>query len=257
MNVSEQEFITGGIRKDSMKDNRIRNRRWDRVIASAAMFLLIIAVLITSVQLAAYGDPQYKFYEKEYTKYTVTDALDMKMKDVMKVTDHMMAYLIGEEEELSVVTNVDGKEQDFFNEQDRLHMADVKNLFLGGLRVRLVCLVGALILIIILIRRKAELSRLLARAYSAALGLFVAVIAFLGIAFAIDFTRCFTIFHEIFFTNDLWLFDPATDYMIRMLPEGFFLDMVLRIGMIFLSSLVCIWAAVNLWKYVAKKYKQQ
>ena len=164
-----------------MKDNRIRNRRWDRVIASAAMFLLIIAVLITSVQLAAYGDPQYKFYEKEYTKYTVTDALDMKMKDVMKVTDHMMAYLIGEEEELSVVTNVDGKEQDFFNGQDRLHMADVKNLFLGGLRVRLVCLVGAAILIIVLIRRKAELSRLLARAYSAALGLFVAVIAFLAL----------------------------------------------------------------------------
>lgn len=228
-----------------------------KILASAAMFLLIIAVLITSVQLAAYGDPQYKFYEKEYTKYTVTDALDMKMKDVMKVTDHMMAYLIGEEEKLSVVTNVDGKEQDFFNEQDRLHMADVKNLFLGGLRVRLVCLVGALILIIILIRRKAELSRLLARAYSAALGLFVAVIAFLGIAFAIDFTRCFTIFHKIFFTNDLWLFDPATDYMIRMLPEGFFSDMVLRIGMIFLSSLVCIWAAVNLWKYVTKRYKHQ
>lgn len=252
-----ENTITGGIRKDSMKDNRIRNRRWDRVIASAAMFLLIIAVLITSVQLAAYGDPQYKFYEKEYTKYTVTDALDMKMKDVMKVTDHMMAYLIGEEEKLSVVTNVDGKEQDFFNEQDRLHMADVKNLFLGGLRVRLVCLVGAAILIIVLIRRKAELSRLLARAYSAALGLFVAVIAFLGIAFSIDFTRCFTIFHKIFFTNDLWLFDPATDYMIRMLPEGFFSDMVLRIGIIFLSSLVCIWVAVNLWKYVAKKYKQQ
>lgn len=49
----------------------------------------------------------------------------------MEVTDHMMAYLIGEEEELSIVTRVDGQGQDFFNEQDRLHMADVKNLFPG------------------------------------------------------------------------------------------------------------------------------
>ena len=63
---------------------------------------------------------------------------------------------------------------------------------------------------------------------------------FLAIAFAVDFTRCFTIFHEIFFTNDLWIFDPATDYMIRMLPEGFFADMVARIGGIFLGMLAVL-----------------
>ncbi|MFR5583908.1 MAG: DUF1461 domain-containing protein [[Clostridium] scindens] len=37
------------------------------------------------------------------------------------------------------------------------------------------------------------------RAYSAALVIFLAIAAFLGIAFATDFTRCFTIFHEIFY----------------------------------------------------------
>ncbi|MFR5583909.1 MAG: DUF1461 domain-containing protein [[Clostridium] scindens] len=79
---------------------------------------------------------EYKFYQKEYEKYTVCDALGMKMEDVMQVTEHMMAYLIGEEEELSVITTVEGEKKDFFNEQDRLHMADVKNLFLGGLKVK-------------------------------------------------------------------------------------------------------------------------
>ena len=49
-----------------------------------------------------------------------------------------------------------------------------------------------------------------------------------------DFTKYFTIFHEIFFDNDLWLLDPSTDLLIRMLPEGFFMDMVIRIGIIFL-----------------------
>ena len=35
-----------------------------------------------------------------------------------------------------------------------------------------------------------------------------------------NFNKVFVIFHEIFFTNDLWLFDARYDYMIRMLPEG-------------------------------------
>ena len=54
----------------------------------------------------------------------------------------------------------------------------------------------------------------------------------------LDFNTAFTVFHEIFFTNDLWLFDPAEDYMIRMLPEVFFYDMALRIGGIFIISML-------------------
>ena len=70
-------------------------RRGQKALGTLAMFLLILALLITSFQLAIYGDPQYGFYEKEYEKYQVTRSLDMEMGDVMEVTDHMMAYLIG------------------------------------------------------------------------------------------------------------------------------------------------------------------
>ena len=216
-------------------------------IAAASMFFLIVAALLTSVQIAAYGDPQYGFYESLYEKYHVTEELDMELKDVMAVTDYMMAYLIGEEEELSIVTNVDGKEQDFFNEQDRIHMADVRNLFLGGLRLRMVLVILAAVSAGALMLWKADIRIILTKAYSWALALFLAVIAFLGAAFTIDFTGCFRIFHEIFFTNDLWMFDPAEDYMIRMLPEGFFSDMVIRIGLIFLGFLLGIWIFFKLW----------
>lgn len=221
-----------------------------KLLAAAFMFLLILVVLITSFQMAIYGDPEYKFYRKEYAKYNVTADLYMQMDDVMDVTDHMMAYLIGEEEELSVMTNVEGRDQDFFNEQDRLHMADVKNLFLGGLKLRTICLTGMILLLIIMIRSKASLSRMLPKAYFTALGVFIAVVAFLGIAFTVDFTGCFTIFHKIFFTNDLWMFDPAQDYMIRMLPEGFFADMVLRIGEIFIIMLIVLWAGFIGWRRI-------
>lgn len=229
------------------------------ILAVFAMFLLVIGILITSFQIAIYGDTEYGFYQKEYEKYKVTESLDMTIEDVMDVTEYMMDYLIGKEAELSIVTNVDGQEQDFFNEQDRLHMEDVKHLFLGGLRVRTIVLILAVILLGIALfpklkrRQMNEIKALLLRTYSAAVGAFLLVLVVLGIAFTVDFTACFTIFHKIFFTNDLWMFDPAADYMIRMLPEGFFADMVLRIVLIFVGLLLAVLAALVLWKVLTKR----
>ena len=224
----------------------------DKLLAIIAMFALIIALLLTSFQVAIYGDPEYKFYEKEYAKYNVTEPLDMKMEDVMTVTDHMMDYLIGKETELSIVTDVDGKTQDFFNEQDRLHMWDVQNLFIGGLKIRTGLLIFSAILIVILGARKVKLKEMLPKAYTIAFLVFLGILTFLGIAFTVDFTKCFTIFHEIFFTNDLWLFDPRYDYMIRMLPEGFFADMVLRILLFFLAFLAGTFVIMQGWKRYKK-----
>lgn len=229
-----------------------------RAAAFTAMFCVIIAMLITSFQIAIYGDPDYRFYQKEYEKYQVTESLYMDMEDVMKVTSYMMDYLIGKEEVLSIETEVEGRTQDFFNEQDRLHMEDVKNLFLGGLKLRTVMLLLAAVLVLFLILTKADLKKMLTGAYFAALGVFAVLIAGLLVSFAVDFTASFTVFHEIFFTNDLWMFDPAEDYMIRMLPEGFFYDMVMRIGAFFVGGLVLLFAVMMavrqkaFWKYRGK-----
>ena len=221
-----------------------------------AMFLLVMIILITSFQIAIYGDSEYRFYEKEYRKYRVTEDIHMSMENVMKVTDYMMDYLIGREEVLSVKTEVAGRRQDFFNEQDRLHMADVRKLFLGGLKIRnfLVVFVAVLFLLSLSWKNRKEgqkerdIGNQCFRAYSISLGVFLLAITLLAVAVSVDFTACFTLFHELFFSNDLWLFDPASDYMIRMLPEGFFADMVFRIGGIFLGILLGVWVLFYLWK---------
>ena len=235
---------------------------WYRVTITIAMLLVIFALLITGFQLAVYGDSHYGFYKKEYEKYRVTDDLNMKLDNVMAVTEHMMAYLIGKEEKLSIVTDVDGEHQDFFNEQDRLHMADVRNLFLGGLKLRNYAVILATILMIVLMAKKADFRRLVPQGYLQALFVYLILAAILGVAMSIDFTSCFTLFHKLFFTNNLWIFDPETDYMIRMLPEGFFSDMVIRVGVIFIVLLVVpgVTAVVYSWKRkkkeISKTYKR-
>lgn len=235
---------------------------WYRVTITIAMLLVIFALLITGFQLAVYGDSHYGFYKKEYEKYRVTDDLNMKIDNVMVVTEHMMAYLIGKEEKLSIVTDVDGEHQDFFNEQDRLHMADVRNLFLGGLKLRNYAVILAIILMIVLRAKKADFRRLVPQGYLQALFVYLILAAILGVAMSIDFTSCFTLFHKLFFTNNLWIFDPETDYMIRMLPEGFFSDMVIRVGVIFIVLLAVpgVTAVVYSWKRkkkeISKTYKR-
>ena len=198
-------------------------------------FALIAALLITSFEIAMYAD--FDVYRQEYEKYDVLSDLDMTMDDALDVTRQMMAYLRGEGDTLSVITTVDGREQDFFNEQDRFHMGEVRDLFIGGLNIRTGALVIAVLCILLLILTKADLKKTVPAGYQAALAVTAAALLFLGIACAVDFNAVFVKFHHIFFDNDLWIFDPAEDYMIRMLPEGLFFDMVVRIGCIFAGLL--------------------
>ncbi len=168
---------------------------------------LLVILLISSFEIAMYAD--FGFYQEEYEKYGVLADLDMTMEDVMHVTREMMAYLRGNRENLSVTATVGGREQDFFNEQDRFHMGEVQGLFLGGLGLRIGAVAVAAASLMALLFLKADVLRILSRAYQVTVGILAA-------------------------------FDPAEDYMIRMLPEGLFFDFVLRIGGLFVAGLIFV-----------------
>lgn len=216
-------------------------------------FSIIAALLITSFEIAMYAD--FDVYQREYEKYDVLSELDMTMDDVMYVTHEMMSYLRGEGDTLSVITTVEGREQDFFNEQDRFHMGEVRDLFIGGLNIRLgACIIGLICIAFLLITR-ADIKKIIPRGYWIALGVTGAAVLLIGAASIIDFNAVFVQFHHIFFDNDLWIFDPAEDYMIRMLPEGLFYDMVMRIGTIFIIMLAVLLIASLIPKLIDRKKK--
>lgn len=209
-----------------------------RLLGILAGIAMLIILLISSFEIGAYSD--FAWYEKEYAKYNVLDDLEMEMSDVMQVTKEMMSYLRGNRADLVVETNVDGEEREFFNDREKAHMVDVKNLFVSGLWLRRGAILALAIAVVLLIRTKADWKRLLSKSFLITIGSFVGITLAAGVLFMTDFHRYFMIFHEIFFTNDLWLLDPDTDLLIRMLPEGFFLDMVKRIGLIFLILMVIV-----------------
>ena len=95
-----------------MKDNHVLSY----ALGILFSFCLIVTLLITSVEAVTYWTPGY--YEREYSKYNVTEDVHMEMDDLLDVTKEMMAYLRGNREDLHVPTIVDGQPREFFNDRE-------------------------------------------------------------------------------------------------------------------------------------------
>lgn len=98
-----------------------------------------------------------------------------------------------------------------------LHFADVKKLFILAW---LLLIVTAPFAIRFLHRLKVKKQnyRLL---WAAQVGLVVPIV--IALVASINFDQFFVTFHQLFFRNQDWLFDPATDPIILVLPEEFFM----------------------------------
>lgn len=121
------------------------------------------------------------------------------------------------------------------SEHGRIHFSDCKKIFDA---VQILCAVSGLWTLIAFIRHRHSLRyRYLRNAGIAA----ILVPAALIVLAVLDWSRFFTAFHQIFFRNNYWLFDPATDPIILVLPDAFFLQCVVVIVLLVLiGGILCI-----------------
>lgn len=225
-----------------------------RILALIGALSLIAVLLITAAEGAIYLN--FNYYQKEYEKYEVLEDLDMEMEDVMYVTREMMGYLHGKRDDLVVTTTVDGQEQEFFNEQDKFHMAEVKDIFGIAILIRWISLGVFAVVMSALIFMKAAWMKLVSKWYMSLTGALALATGILAYLMTRNFNKYFVIFHEIFFDNDLWQFNPETDLMIRMLPEGLFADFAARIG-IFAGAAAAVFFIVSFILYKVAKRKEE
>lgn len=147
------------------------------------------------------------------------------------INGDLAAYLAGRADSLDRPVTLRGEAvAGAFNEREKSHMEDVRRLFRIGLTARTGLFAAAALLIgagLLLGRRRARRwGALLALCLLTAAGVTAALLLLRA-----DFDALFIRFHELIFANDLWLLDPATDAMIRMLPEPFFEGMAAQGGL--------------------------
>ncbi|MDF2839409.1 MAG: hypothetical protein K0Q99_180 [Clostridia bacterium] len=206
---------------------------------ASAMFvvMLILLLLFTDVQVIAFDR---SYYNHQYAKYQVPQSIGIDPADLMTATDNLLNYMDAKREDINFQMSINGVQQEFFSERDKLHMIDVKNLFVQGKQIRNFALVYCLIFIALFFykahNKRRSFSKLLI--YTFVFGIVPVIL--LAILMNIDFYKYFTIFHEIFFDNDLWQLEPAKDRLINMYPEAFFSDIAFKIVFTYIGELVLL-----------------
>lgn len=122
-----------------------------------------------------------------------------------------------------------------------LHFAEVKNIFTTFYILGAVTLIPGILIIVYKTKIK-DYSYLLVSSITA-----IVLPLILAVYLALDFDRAFVLFHKLFFQNDYWIFDPATDPVITILPDTFFLHCALLIILLVLLFSIAFFL-VYLWK---------
>lgn len=165
------------------------------------------------------------------------------------VVEMITDYLTGRTDAFQHIFTMDGAQYAAFNQKEQQHMADVQWLF-GLCRVIAWVCNGVVIFAGATLRR--AMSRRIFRRTLLAVLAAVTVIILLAV---IDFDGLFILFHKVAFTNDLWLLDPSTDLLIRLMPIEFFISYAAIIGGIWLLGMTAmlIFATVRIKKMQTKE----
>lgn len=175
--------------------------------------ILTILIPITLILLFTLSIAFSKnYFMSEFARFKPEIELNIDPKFIRYAAKVIPEYLMGKRDDLEIPGF-----KNFFNEKEILHMEDVKNIFKYIVYISIIFS----ILIFILIKKE-DLPYIFL--YSLIpIGIFILTV------FIFSFDKSFTIFHEIFFKNELWLLDPEKDRLIVLMPIEFFIRSFTRI----------------------------
>jgi integral membrane protein (TIGR01906 family) len=132
-----------------------------------------------------------------------------------------------------------------WSDSGKSHFTDVRGLFLLDLRVLAVSVAILAVLLVGSRARNWRAATILGRGprFWAGAGLGGLFLVIGGLA-ALDFDRAFVVFHSLFFPGKTnWLFDPAVDQIINILPETFFRNCAILILVILMAGCAALIAS--------------
>lgn len=207
---------------------------------------LVVPLFIVSAVIAAAVNFQ-PLYHYGFDRYNVGAVTGLEPAEQEKAADGLIAYFNSDKEFIDLTVTRYGEPFVLFNEREIIHLYDVKGLIRLDYRILAgtagyLALVGAF-----LAWRRAPRSASAPLFWGGAVTL--AGLGALTLMAAVDFDAFFTRFHLLSFTNDLWLLDPTTDYLIMLFPGGFWQDAALAvgvgIGVLAMGALIAGWRGLG------------
>ena len=148
-------------------------------------------------------------------------------------------------------TDAEGRRIDCFHDYEQQHMADCRALFTLD---RAVMAASALLLIPLGWAAWAlrPVRVWTAAGFLAGCGTVLLAVLALAVWGVADFDSLFVLFHRLSFDNGLWLLNPQTDLLIRLMPTSFFVGYAAILGGTWLGALLMMgsvaWYLKRRWK---------
>jgi len=172
---------------------------------------LILLIITLSFKLSLFN---FDLYKKEFAKNNIYEKIPGADENALNLINFM-----NNKEELN----------DFYNENEKLHLQDVKDLYKNLNLVFYITLILTIFFLTYFIY-KMDYKILSKSLLVSSIVLFMIILTF----FIFDFNYLFEKFHIIAFNNDLWQLNPAEDNLINLFPEQIQYNITKRILLIIL-----------------------
>ena len=214
-------------------------------LAALMIVLAALGSLCTALVQKAHDPQLYSGMSRQAVMDTlgVTDAMDVSAQTTTYIglTDEEQSAFANEM--VSFIKGETDAQPAVLNEREQQHMRDVRGLVLLAQKVSQICMtIAAGLAVVIAWTGAQEKRRGMPPGILAGLA-FIA--AFAGLtAIMINgrgFEALFIRFHELFFANDLWLLNPQTDILIRMMPQLLFERAAMDVAVKALQTFMIVW----------------
>jgi len=195
---------------------------------AAGAFVLSLPVLFGTVTLR-WLVSDVGWYQAGFSKYGVSERTRIAPDELARVAQQMSNYLLLGQNNIDISVEVAGQKRPLFNQRELVHMADVQALF--GKFYTLQGAAAAYALLYLLTSRfwlRGDYRRAIGNGLRWGGGLTIGLFGAIGVLSLLDFDQFWPALHRVFFANDFWMLDPSRDYLIMLVPEGFWYDTAVR-----------------------------
>ena len=215
---------------------------WWLFVLAVPIFLIGANVRAVTLSPATYSDG--------FEKYEAGRKTGLDEAQLRQVARAFIDFFQGSSRQLEVEVIRGGRSEPLFNEREIQHMADVHTLMrvvftgtqLAAAYLILFVVVGSVL------RRSAVLGSI-AQGLLAGSALTLGLLVLVGLLSLLDFTTLFVRFHQLSFRNDLWMLNPSRDALLMLFPEGFWLDVTIRLaGMIAIEAAIIAAVGLGMWR---------
>ena len=206
---------------------------------------LVYFLLYTSFYFVCFFDKNglYKLILANKTYEYLPFKLDME--EIKLISSELMKYISSKLPFLETKVTINGVLSDFYSVRSKIHMADVKNIISNLTRINFIAIFFAILSGFRLINMP-DFFKEVKKAYLRCLIIVFFLLIVIFIIAIMNFDFFFTTFHEILFTNDLWLLDPNEDYIICLLPEKIFMTYGIRIVIAMFVSITFVFFLLHI-----------